>query len=180
MSRLRERNLGKVLASPVEKQTPPEDMLERPRCMQEGLPVLKADIQLPPQRRGRKPKADQPASRPSAASCGFSTDGLTEKEIQERLRHSKKATGSTRTDPDEIEPEAVEAEPKRRSTKRQAHEPKAVEPAPKRKSKKLQIEEEPGDVELEPEGKSKKRQAQEPDEVEPEPKRKSKKPGPGA
>ena len=175
MSRLLQRVQSKVKAdaSPgVEEEKLVE--LKRPRCMEEGLPVLQADVQLPPKPRGRKPAKDK--NKRSAAACP-SAAGPAEKEIEECLKDSK-AKGSERTGKSKKrqaqESDEVVPEPKRRSRKCQAQESDAVDPEPKRKSKKCQAQESDA-VDPEPKCKSKKRHAQESDAVDPEPKCKSKK-----
>ena len=66
-------------------------VLERPSCMNEPQQFVQPEKQCPSKPKGRKPKtpaaeSKQPVpGRPSAAACGFSTHGMTDGEVAQRL-----------------------------------------------------------------------------------------------
>ena len=72
------------------------NQLNRPECLKDTF--VNPDVQCPPKQRGRKKKATPASStkehmgRPSAAACGFSTQGMTDQEVHEKLAKQRKAT----------------------------------------------------------------------------------------
>lgn len=74
--------------------------LERPACMQDVIAPLAAGVQCPQKPRGRKKKvvdASEGAEGlelPSAAAAGFSTKGLSKKQIAARLAGAKEPKSS--------------------------------------------------------------------------------------
>ena len=82
---------------------------ERPSCLS-GNAFVHPDVQCPPKRRGRKPGAkkttkeepeERVTSRPSAAACGFSTVGMSDKEVMEKINKPKRSRKDKKGDEDD-------------------------------------------------------------------------------
>lgn len=88
---------------------PPHGLI-RPLCMENAMEPLDAGVQCPQKPRGRKKKVaevpeGQGTGRPSAASLGFSTKGLSDAQVSKRAAGSPKERGRA---------EARDAKPSRR------------------------------------------------------------------
>lgn len=109
---------------------------ERPSCLN-GNSFVHPDVQCPPKRRGRKPGTknttkeepqERVTCRPSAAACGFSTVGMSDAEVMEKINKTKRSRKDKKgNEDDQITPEEPKTLPEKKARKKQSSSKKDAE-----------------------------------------------------
>ncbi len=94
--------------------------------MEQDSEILNPETQCPQKPRGRKKKT---STRPSAAACGFNTEGMTDEQVQAKLESLRKETKTVKDE------EGEQTKPSRKRCRTKKCEDTAAETNPKTKEK---------------------------------------------